>query len=184
MKKWLLLLVSLALALVPAALAEEFSIRDVRFGMTPSEVQATEGSEGKTSRNGEKVIYVPDELEGVRIGRAASDVLLYRFRFGALCAIQFWSGYYETEAEAQAAFDTWQEMIETRYGDCIDAAEPDRETSCLQFYRENTNDFAGRCLRLRRIGLTVDGERIAVDLFLLPSMDDFQTFCAFERLAP
>ena len=44
--------------------------------------------------------------------------------------------------------------------------------------------LAGRCLRLRRIGLTVDGERIAVDIFLLPSMDDFQTFCAFERLAP
>ena len=182
MKKWILLVLVLLVALVPAALAEEFSVRDIRFGMSLSQVQAAEGDEGRLLLQNTKVTYLVDELEGVKIGRASSDVLYYKFRFGSLYEIQFWSGYYETEAEAQAAFDTWLARIEERYGDCIDEAEPEADTECLAFYRENTSDFDGRCVRLKKLGLTVGGQKIVADLFLLPSVDDFQTFCVFDCL--
>ena len=173
----------LTLALRGAA-DEEFSLRDVRFGMSVGEVQATEGSEGMVMNlsRGTKVVYVPSELEGVKIGRANSDVLTYEFRFGRLYEIQFWSGYYKTEKEARAAFDTWEAMIETRYGDYIDEAEPTADTRSLTFYKDFLGDFENECIRLRKIGLTVEGQRIIADLFILPSLDDFQTFCVLDSL--
>ena len=188
MKKVFVWLMILALVLMGAAAAEEFSLRGVRFGMSLDEVQAAEGSKGHviTPSRGVKVVYVPSELEGVAIGRASSDVLTYEFRYGTLYEIQFWSGYYETEEEAQVAFDTWEAMIETRYGDCIDETEPTSDTRSLTFYKEFykgfEQDFENKCVRLRKIGLTVEGQQIIVDLFILPSVDDFETFCVIDSL--
>ena len=184
MKKAFIVLMVTALAMMGSAMAEEFSIRGVRFGMSIGEVQAAEGNEGRVMNlsRGTKVVYVPSELEGVEIGRANSDVLTYEFRFDKLYEIQLWSGYYETKEEAQIAFDTWETMIETRYGDCIDDAEPTADTRVLTFYRGVIQDFEQKCVRLRKIGLTVEGQRIIIDLFILPSVDDFQTFCTIDSL--
>ena len=184
MKKVFIILIVMALALMSSAAAEEFSLRGVRFGMSIGEVQAAEGSEGRVMNlsRGTKVVYVPSELEGVKIGRASSDVLTYEFRFGKLYEIQLWSGYYETEDEARTAFDTWEAMIESRYGDCIDEAEPATDTRSLTFYKEYTQDFDNQCVKLRKISLIVEGRRIIIDLFILPSVDDFQTFCTIDSL--
>lgn len=182
MKKVWILLVVMVLAVLGAAEADEFSVRGVQFGMTLDEVQTAEGAKGRVlnSRSGTKAVYMPSELEGVEIGRAGSDVLTYKFHFGRLYEIQFWSGYYESEAEARNAFDAWDAMIQTRYGDCIDDAEPAADTACLSFYKDFYEDFDSRCIRSHKIGLTVEGQRIIADLFILPSVDDFQTFCAFD----
>lgn len=180
-KKLIALFLLLSIIAACPAMADPFTVRQgVRFGMSKAEVQLVEGSEGQEQPAKGKLIYTPVELEGVAIGRASSETLYYKFNLDRLWEVQFWSGYYETETEAQAAFDTWEAWIEMAYGDCLDAETPTLDTSCLQFYKGFYNNFDEKCVRSRKLGLTVDGEQIVVDLFILPSMDDFNTFCIFD----
>lgn len=181
MKKLIALFLLLSILAFPA-MAEPFTLRQgVRFGMSKAEVQQVEGSEGREQPKKGKLIYdVLDQLEGVPVGRASAETLYYKFSSDQLWEVQFWSGYYETEAEAQAAFDTWEALVETEYGDCLDAEAPVQDTSCLRFYKDLSSNFDEKCVCFRKLGLTVDGEQIVVDLFILPSMEDFHTFCAFD----